>query len=303
LNHPTSVSVPEGATSVTITTTAGPWDNYPPDNLSCGPDGYSLTQSWFLGADRALANEDDFVNSAMNSSRIKQGEYPIGSLVVLWDTQPTVTINQAANQTDPTNAWPINFTVVFSEPVTDFTTGDVMLSGTAGATTAIVTGSGTTYNVAVSGMTGSGTVIPTIAAGVAHGSINNANLASTSDDSTVVYDAVLPVVVSVAPNIVLITDANVGSATFLLTIVYSESMDTSTAPTITFPVEDPTGTLTRNTTSSGWINSTTYVAAYNVVDANIVLSNVDVGVAAATDVAKNVQVSTTVNNVFNINTV
>jgi hypothetical protein len=68
-------------------------------------------------------------------------------------------------------------------------------------------------------------------------------------------------------------------------------------------VEDPTGTLTRNTTSSGWINSTTYVAAYNVVDANIVLSNVDVGVAAATDVAKNVQVSTTVNNVFNINTV
>ena len=42
------------------------------------------------------------------------------------------------------------------------------LSGTAGATTAIVTGSGTTYNVAVSGMTGSGTVIATIAAGVAH---------------------------------------------------------------------------------------------------------------------------------------
>ena len=34
---------------------------------------------------------------------------------------PTVTINQAAGQADPTNASPINFTVVFSEPVTGFT--------------------------------------------------------------------------------------------------------------------------------------------------------------------------------------
>ena len=49
---------------------------------------------------------------------------------------PTVTINQAAGQADPTNTSPINFTVVFSETVTDFATGDVTLSGTAGATTA-----------------------------------------------------------------------------------------------------------------------------------------------------------------------
>ena len=69
----------------------------------------------------------------------------------------------------PTNASPINFTVVFSESVTGFATGDVTLSGTAGATRPrAVTGSGTTYNVAVSGMTADGTVIATIAAGVAH---------------------------------------------------------------------------------------------------------------------------------------
>src|SRR3954452_18375677 len=70
---------------------------------------------------------------------------------VTWDaTRPTVTVNQAATQTDPTNASPVNFTVVFSESVTGFTGADVSLSGTAGATTAAVTGSGTTYNVAVS---------------------------------------------------------------------------------------------------------------------------------------------------------
>ena len=33
-------------------------------------------------------------------------------------TPPTVTINQAGSQTDPTNGSPINFTVVFSEAVT-----------------------------------------------------------------------------------------------------------------------------------------------------------------------------------------
>src|SRR6478672_7482668 len=44
---------------------------------------------------------------------------------------PSVTVNQAVGQVDPTNASPINFTVVFSEPVTGFVSGDVAISGTA----------------------------------------------------------------------------------------------------------------------------------------------------------------------------
>ena len=104
------------------------------------------------------------------------------------DPPPTVTINQAAGQADPTGASPINFTVVFNETVTGFATGDVTLSGTAGATTATVTGSGTTYNVAVSGMTANGTVIATIAAGVATDAGGNPNTASTSTDNTVQYN-------------------------------------------------------------------------------------------------------------------
>ena len=99
---------------------------------------------------------------------------------------PTVTINQAAAQSDPTFVSPINFTVVFSASVADFATGDVTLSGTAGATTAVVTGSGTTYNVAVSGMTASGTVIATIAQGRATAG-GLPNLPSTSTDNTVTW--------------------------------------------------------------------------------------------------------------------
>ena len=83
---------------------------------------------------------------------------------VTWDvTAPTVTINQAVGQADPTNASPINFTVVFSEAVDRLRHRRRDRSrGTAGGTlTGTVTGAGTTYNVAVTGMTDVGTVIAT----------------------------------------------------------------------------------------------------------------------------------------------
>ncbi len=132
-----------------------------------------------IGAGVANAADDGSPNMASFST----------DNVVTWDvTPPTVTINQAAGQDDPTSASPINFTVVFSKPVTGFTTGDVTLDGTTGATTATVTGSGTTYNVAVSGMTTSGTVIAEIPAGVAQDTAGNLNTPSTSTDNEVTWN-------------------------------------------------------------------------------------------------------------------
>jgi VCBS repeat-containing protein len=107
-------------------------------------------------------------------------------------TPPSVTINQAAGQDDSTNSSPINFEVVFSEPVTGFTGADVTLSGTAGATTATVSGSGTTYTVAASGMSSDGTVIASIPANAAQDAGGNANSASTSTDNTVTFIANSP---------------------------------------------------------------------------------------------------------------
>ena len=75
-----------------------------------------------------------------------------------------MTINQAVGQADPTNTSPINFTVVFSEAVTGFATGDVTSAAPrAGPRPARSRGGPTTYTVAVTGMTTSGTVIATIA--------------------------------------------------------------------------------------------------------------------------------------------
>ena len=51
------------------------------------------------------------------------------SVAVTVDASPTVTINQAAGQADPTSTSPIQFAVVFSEPVTGFAGSDISFAG------------------------------------------------------------------------------------------------------------------------------------------------------------------------------
>jgi len=107
------------------------------------------------------------------------------------NTPPAVTINQATGQADPTSNSPIHFTAIFSEPVTGFTVADVSVSSTAGATTVAVTqlapNDGTTYDVAVSGMSANGTLSASIPAGGASDLVGNLNPASTSTDNTVTF--------------------------------------------------------------------------------------------------------------------
>jgi hypothetical protein len=121
-------------------------------------------------------------NTAAEFSRLYTG--PTSS-------KPTVTINQAAGQADPTDQGTVNFTVVFNKPVNGFTNAVVTLSGTAGANTVVVTevapNNGTTYSVAASGMKRAGTVIATIAADIATDGAGNGNQPSTSTDNTVTF--------------------------------------------------------------------------------------------------------------------
>ncbi|MCC6458270.1 MAG: hypothetical protein IT328_25175 [Caldilineaceae bacterium] len=105
------------------------------------------------------------------------------------NTAPQVTINQAAGQADPTTGNTVHFTVVFDEPVVGFAGSDVSLGGTAGANNVVATeiapNNGTTFDIAVSGMSSAGTVIATIPADVANDAAGNGNQASTSTDNTI----------------------------------------------------------------------------------------------------------------------
>ncbi len=188
---------------------------------------------------------------------------------------PTVAINQADAQADPTSASPINFTVVFSTAVTGFATGDVTLGGTAGATTAEVTGSGTTYTVAVSGMTGNGTVTASIAANV----VDGGNQASTSTDNEVTYNVPKP---TVAINQAEAQADPTSGSPINFTVVFS-------APVTGFATGDVTlggtaGATTAEVTGSG----TTYTVAVSgmtgngTVTASIAADVVDGGNQAST---------------------
>jgi hypothetical protein len=103
-------------------------------------------------------------------------------------TAPTVAIEQGAMQADPTNTLAVWFSVQFSEPVSGFGTEDIAVGGTApGTPVASVSGSGASYEVAVDGITNTGSVVLTIGTGAAVDIAGNPSLSATSTDNEVAY--------------------------------------------------------------------------------------------------------------------
>jgi hypothetical protein len=122
----------------------------------------------------------------------------LGSTVSMAQTV-TVTITQSGGQSDPSNSSSIFFAATFSEAVNGFglEPADVTVGGTAGATTAVVTGSGFSYTIEVTGMTMDGTVTVTIPAAAATGSappVGRNNQASINTDNSVTYDGTAPII-------------------------------------------------------------------------------------------------------------
>ncbi|NJO90341.1 MAG: hypothetical protein HC831_16400 [Chloroflexia bacterium] len=104
----------------------------------------------------------------------------------------SVEINLATGQKAVSNLSEVHFLVEFSEAVADFANSDVVLTGTANASVVNVTGSGTTYDVAVSGMTDDGTVVINIPANSAHNGTGVGNTASVNTQNTITCDYTHP---------------------------------------------------------------------------------------------------------------
>ena len=235
----------------------------------------------------ALAAADSDGDTFSNSAEITARTYPGDSSSRPGDTtRPSLTINQATGQADPTSASPINFTVVFSETVTGFATGDVTIGGTAGATTATVTGSGTTYNVAVSGMTSAGTVVVSIAANVAQDAAGNLNTASTSTDNTVNYSPADTTRPSVTINQAVAQADPTSASPINFTVVFSETVTGFATGDVT--ISGTAGATTATVTGSG----TTYnVAVSGTTSAGTV--TVTIAANVAQDTAGNLNTAST----------
>ena len=136
---------------------------------------------------------------------------------------PTVTLNQAAGQVDPTSIEPLLFTAVFSEPVTGFDNPatDVVVSGAPVSLAPVIVITeqapldGTVFQIAVSNLDplASGEVTmeipPVIAQSIATGL---GNVASTSVDNMILVERkdVIPPVITLAGNAQITVECNTG---------------------------------------------------------------------------------------------
>ena len=211
-------------------------------------DGY-----WFVASDGGIFSFGDskFFGS-MGGSKLNR---PVVGMAATPDsTKPTATVNQAAGQEDPTDAGSVEFTVTFSEPVSGFTASDVTIGGTAGATTATVSGGPNTYAVSVTGMANDGTVTVSIPAGAAVDSSGNGNAVATSTDNSVTYDNTDPgATVTKAEE----QDDPTNEAPIDFTVVFSEPVTGFTADDVALNASSTPGDEAATVTGSG----TTYTVS------------------------------------------
>jgi hypothetical protein len=197
-------------------------------------------------------------------------------------TPPTVTIDQAGPQVDPTSTSPILFTVVFSEPVIGFDAADVNLSAsTTDATlTPSVSGGPTTFTVSVAavGATVDGTVVATIPAGAASDGTNPSQ-ASTSIDNTVILEAdITPPSVTI-DQAVLQADPTAVSP-ILFTVVFSEPVQDFDAADVDLSASTTDATLTPTVTGGPATFTVSVAAVGATVDGTVVAT---IAAAAASD--------------------
>ena len=107
-----------------------------------------------------------------------------------------VSINQRVGQADPTNVLPLEFDIVFSEPIkpASFTIADITNSGTALVVTWTLTniGDDTNYILRATVVSTEGSVIPDIAASRVKDLADNDNTLSSYTDNSVTYDLTGP---------------------------------------------------------------------------------------------------------------
>jgi len=234
-------------------------------------------------------------------------------------SKPSVTIDQAAAQADPTNAFPVTYTAVFSEPINvgTFSAADIQVGGSyvaaqVDSVTEVAPNDGTTFEVSVIVLVPimDGTITASIDAGDVEDLSGNTSYASTSTDNSVTMDTDPPGVVLrqtlLGPVVtegkgLVIADAEVAACNFGLIFTYDEPMDMTVAPTLVFPAEDPSGTIP-TICMEHWQNDTRYLFAFDVVDVNVEIDDIDVRATGAKDIAGNVQIQYDEADVFDIDT-
>ncbi|MBK8304668.1 MAG: carboxypeptidase regulatory-like domain-containing protein [Chloracidobacterium sp.] len=116
------------------------------------------------------------------------------TIVSVLTSLPTVSIDQSPNQSDSASSSPLNYRVRFSVPVSGFSTQSISYAGSTANTSGIsaaITGSGSTYNVAVTPVfPNQGLLRVSVLTDSAQDEFGNLAQASTSIDNAILFDGV-----------------------------------------------------------------------------------------------------------------
>lgn len=107
-----------------------------------------------------------------------------------------------------------------------------------------------------------------------------------------------PAVTGIVLNTTTLTVANVGPNGFTVTATFNGAMDTSVQPLVSFPIEPINGTLTFN--SSSWLDSTHWVAKYDVANSGVNLPNVDLRITGGKNLDGTTQTQFDAPDAFNV---
>ena len=162
-------------------------------------------------------------------------------------------------------------TITFTESVSDFEQSDLTLSGTATATVTAWASTDDTVFTATLTPTTSGTVVLSVAAGVATDAANNANTVSDSQTVTVDVDA---------PDVSISVPADAQNSAFEATITFTESVSDFEQSDLTL-----SGTATATVTAWASTDDTVFTATLTpTTEGEVVLS---VAADVATDAVNN----------------
>ncbi|NJN18599.1 MAG: hypothetical protein HC822_21240 [Oscillochloris sp.] len=199
-------------------------------NLLTGSESISSDDggiTWVLSDLNMLTDVDGsytFTLTASGSGITDVNTNPLaGDAAVNWladFTAPAVTVEQATGQADPAATAPIEFSVTFSEDVSGFTESDLVIGGTAGANSAVISGGPQIFSVSVSGMSSPGSVTLDIPADAAQDAAGNGNTTSTGSDNSVTFDPQNPIITGIVR-----ADANPTlAATVAFSVTFSEDV-------------------------------------------------------------------------------
>jgi len=179
-------------------------------------------------------------------------------------------------------------TITFNEAVTDFSNADLTLVEN-GSLSEVSSADGgitwTTYLTPDAPIEDTTNIISLYNSGVTDLAGNLGTGTSVSNNYAI--DNIVPTVLDVTLSDQMLSDPDIGPGSFTITVNFSEPMDSTVAPTLTFGTDLSTSIING---SGVWSTSgTSYTATYDVIDANVDLSNINIDVSGAQDASGNLQ--------------